>query len=98
MKTEHPYTPARVPVPHFPVTVGSPFGGDPASDLLALVDSGADRTLIPAALVQQLQLPEVDRLEFEVGGGKIITLPITHLPRDTDRPRVRTAGGRCGRV
>jgi gag-polyprotein putative aspartyl protease len=76
LKAEHPYTPARVPIPHFPVTVGSPLGGDTGPDLLALVDSGADRTLIPAALVGQLRLPEVDRLGFEVGGGEVITLPI----------------------
>lgn len=75
MKAEHPYVPGRVPAPHLPVTVGTP-GGVVGPEVSALVDSGADRTLVPETIVSLVQAPEVDRLEFEVGGGGLITLPI----------------------
>ncbi len=78
MNVEHPYTSARVPAPHLPVSVGVP-GGASAPEVSALVDSGADRTLVPQAIISQVQAPEVARLEFEVGGGDIITLPICRV-------------------
>jgi predicted aspartyl protease len=58
-----------------PVSVGVP-GGLTAPESFALVDSGADRTLVPQGIIAQVQAPEVDRLEFEIGGGGLITLPI----------------------
>lgn len=75
MNAEHPYTPGRVPAPRLPLSVGVP-GGTSAPESLALVDSGADRTLVPQAIISQVHATEVDRLEFEVGGGGLITLPI----------------------
>ncbi len=76
MTADHHYILTRIPAPYLPVAVGSVTDDSMVSDLLALVDSGADRTLIPETVIARLRLTELMRLEFEVGGGEIITLPI----------------------
>jgi predicted aspartyl protease len=45
----------------------------------ALVDSGADRTVIPQQFVDALELPEVAVLEFEVGGGGVVSLSVYRI-------------------
>lgn len=52
-----------------PVRVESPTG-ELGALLAGLIDSGADCTLVPARLVKQLGLLEVDRLAFSGVGGQ----------------------------
>jgi predicted aspartyl protease len=54
----------------------------------ALVDTGADCTLVPAGVARRLHLPVVDRLLVEGLGGAIRRAPV-HLAL------VRLAGNRC---
>lgn len=76
MRAEFAYSDARVPVPLVPVVVGSSESEAAVPEAVALVDSGADRTLIPQAVIDQLAVSPITHLEFEVSGGEVITLPI----------------------
>ena len=58
------------PAPIVPVRISTP-GGDDAVMLPMLVDTGADCTLVPRRIVQQLRLPRVDVIAVTgVGGGR----------------------------
>lgn len=59
MSTKVPYSSAyRPPAPVLNLRVGAP-GGEPLLGLVALVDSGADLSVLPLAAVQALVLPQV---------------------------------------
>ena len=76
MKVVYTYAATGMPAPYLPVSAVSPTDGKTVPDLLALVDSGADRTVLPQSVVDELQLEAFDHVRFEVGGGDVITLPI----------------------
>lgn len=56
------------PAPVVPVRVGSPVGDLAAVLLPALVDTGADLTVVPAAMTRQLRLSETDHVTIRAGG------------------------------
>jgi predicted aspartyl protease len=58
------------------VHVARPDGSAVETDLPGKVDTGADRTNIPAALAARLALDEIDRLSFAGFGGSELILPI----------------------
>jgi len=64
------------PAPYVLVTITRPDGASVAADLPAKVDSGADRTVIPEALVERLKLEPIEQREFEGLGGNRITLSL----------------------
>jgi predicted aspartyl protease len=58
------------PAPVVPVRVAGPLGED-AVMLPMLIDTGADCTLVPASIVRQLGLPQIDVVGLTgVGGAK----------------------------
>jgi predicted aspartyl protease len=58
------------PAPMIPVRIAGPVG-DEAVMLPMLVDTGADCTLVPAQIVRQLGLPQIDVIGITgVGGGR----------------------------
>jgi predicted aspartyl protease len=58
------------PAPVIPVRISGPLGED-AVMLPMLVDTGADCTLVPAPIIRQLGLPQIDVIGVTgVGGGK----------------------------
>ena len=75
------------PAPVLPLHVGSPESDE---DVLvaSLVDSGADCTLVPAAIVRRLALPFVGRLLLVGVGGQTRPAPVYAA-------RVRLAGLSC---
>jgi predicted aspartyl protease len=56
------------PAPVIPVRISSP-AGEPAAMLPMLVDTGADCTLVPVALVRTLGLPRIDVIAISGVGG-----------------------------
>lgn len=64
------------PAPFVLAILSPPGGATVARDLPAKVDTGADRTVIPARLAEQLGLVEVERLTFAGLAGELIELPI----------------------
>ena len=63
------------PAPVVALRVGAP--GSPASVVLsALVDTGADGTVVPAALARRLRLPLVDRIVVEGVGGRRVSVGV----------------------
>lgn len=56
------------PAPVIPVRISAPVGED-AVVLPMLIDTGADCTLVPMALVRRLGLPEVDVIGITGVGG-----------------------------
>jgi predicted aspartyl protease len=61
------------PAPMVPVRIAGPVG-DEAVMLPMLVDTGAECTLVPALLVRQLGLPQIDVIGVTgVGGGRTRT-------------------------
>lgn len=56
------------PAPVLPMRIGRP-GADPAVLLVALVDTGADATVIPSALARRLDLPMVADVAVAGPGG-----------------------------
>lgn len=51
------------PAPYVHVVLGRPDGSASSRPVPALVDSGADRTVIPIALVEELVLPQAGTIE-----------------------------------
>ncbi len=56
------------PAPMLPIRLGRP-GADPNVLLTALVDTGADATIIPRALARRLDLPVLTEVAIGVTGG-----------------------------
>ena len=76
MRVEYTYAPTRTPVPCLPLVVTSLEDGTTSEEWLALVDTGADRTVLPLSVVEQLRVAPFATLRFEVGGGDVISLPV----------------------
>jgi hypothetical protein len=63
------------PAPMLNVTVRCPFRGVEQVGLPALVDTAADRTILPQPVVARLGLVEIDHLEFVGFGSRVMRLP-----------------------
>ena len=63
------------PAPFLNVTVRCPSTGREAAGIPAQVDTAADRTVLPGALVAALELAEDGRLLFQGFGSQILELP-----------------------
>lgn len=75
------------PAPMLPVLFAAP-GSEDSVLVPSLVDTGADCTLVPAAVARQLRLPLVDRVLVEGVGGATRRAPVYAA-------EVRFAGRRC---
>ena len=67
------------PAPFVHVTLRCPETGKEAADLPAQIDSAADRTVIPAKLVEELSLVPLDELRVSGFGGQVFLLPTYRL-------------------
>lgn len=56
------------PAPVLPIRIGKP-GTEPTLALIALVDSGADSTVIPSDVAKRLGLPVVEQIKVTGVGG-----------------------------
>jgi hypothetical protein len=63
------------PAPFIFVTIRNPISGAEVRDVPAQVDSAADRTVLTAPIVQQLQLPQMGIILIGGLGGSIHSLP-----------------------
>ena len=63
------------PAPVVPVRIADP-GGEMAVLVPGLIDTGADCTLIPAAIARGLRLPPVGQLEVTGVGDGAATVPV----------------------
>jgi predicted aspartyl protease len=79
MRFTYPYVSADPPAPFVLVDLARHDGANLVPSLPAKVDSGADRTIIPAALAARLGLEEVERLVFAGLGGEPVELPVFHV-------------------
>ena len=64
------------PAPFVSVTLRNPLTGAEQRDVPAQIDTAADRTLLPAALVQSLSLPHIGTIAMKVVGGITQTMPL----------------------
>ena len=64
------------PAPFVLVTMRHPRSGAEARDLPAQIDTAADRTLLPLALVQALALDKIGDMDIGGVGGKVETMPV----------------------
>lgn len=64
------------PAPFVTVTVGDPVGGAIAPDLPAQLDTAADRTVMPLAVMEALGLEPVDEMTVGGFGGGVYRVPI----------------------
>lgn len=72
------------PAPFVHVTVGNPSLKTTATDVPALLDCAADRTVIPSSLVEQLGLVQIDEVPIMGFGGHVVMSP-TYLAELTIR-------------
>lgn len=63
------------PAPVLPLLVGRP-GGAPSVSLMALVDTGADITVIPQTVARRLRLPAIGSLLVRGVGGTARPTPV----------------------
>ncbi len=56
--------------------MGDPLGGATAPDLPAQLDTAADRTVVPLAVVQSLGLEPVDQITIGGFAGQIHRVPV----------------------
>ncbi len=66
----------RPPAPFVHVTVACPATGNRCADLPAQVDPGADRSVLPDAVVKALALVEDGKLLFQGFAGEVVELPV----------------------
>jgi hypothetical protein len=64
------------PAPFLLVTLSDPLDGRSTPDLPAQLDTAADRTVVPLAVVKSLGLEPVDELEVVGLGGVRQTVPV----------------------
>jgi hypothetical protein len=64
------------PAPFVHVTLRCPSTGNRVTDLPAQVDSAADRTVLPARVVEALGLVEDGRATFQGFAGELVELPL----------------------
>ncbi|HMF12519.1 MAG TPA: retroviral-like aspartic protease family protein [Gemmataceae bacterium] len=67
------------PAPFVHVTLRCRETGKEAPEVPAQVDPGADRTVIPARIVQELGLVPLDELQVSGFGGQVFLLPTYRL-------------------
>lgn len=71
------YTPtASTAAPIIRVLLGHPDGRPADFPATALLDCGADRTVIPRASADTLALPFVENRSVEVAGGAVVEFPV----------------------
>jgi predicted aspartyl protease len=75
---------ASVPAPFIHVMLRRPDGATTVEEIAALVDSGADRTVIPSRFVSGLGLVQMGQLTIAGFGGQISQSP-TYLVEVTIR-------------
>ena len=63
------------PAPFVYVVLRNPVTGAEQRDVPAQLDSAADRTLLPSALVQSLGLPQIGTIPIGGVGGITLTMP-----------------------
>ena len=63
------------PAPFVHVTVRNPSLGKSVTDLPALLDSAADRSVIPTSVVEQCGLVQIDEVPIMGFGGHIVMAP-----------------------
>jgi hypothetical protein len=63
------------PAPFVNVTLQHPLSGAELRDVPAQLDTAADRTLLPDALVQTLNLPQIGTIPIGGVGGVAQTMP-----------------------
>jgi hypothetical protein len=64
------------PAPFVRVTVACPATGNRCENLPAQVDPGADRSVLPDAVVRALALVEDGKMLFQGFAGEVVELPI----------------------
>ncbi len=64
------------PAPFVKVVLRNPVTGAELGDLPAQLDTAADRTIVPEALVKALALPQVGAVQLGAFGGAIYTAPV----------------------
>jgi hypothetical protein len=64
------------PAPFVHVRLRNPVSGDEVRDVPAQLDSAADRTVLPDAVVKSLNLPRVGVMTFAGFGGVSFSLPV----------------------
>jgi hypothetical protein len=64
-KFRYNYSPGNPPAPGVLLDLTSPLSGVEVRDVPALLDSGADLTVIPLRLVQALQVPQLDLIPIQ---------------------------------
>jgi hypothetical protein len=64
------------PAPFVLVTLASPLGGSALADVPAQLDTAADRTLVPWALMDALDLEPIDDILIGGVGGNEETMPV----------------------
>lgn len=83
MSARFPYSPARVPpVPAVVVTLLSPDGSRAIPRVSAHLDTAADQTVVPTALLHQLGLRPVGRLSARGFGGGLHAIDVYDLGID----------------
>ncbi len=84
------------PAPFIHVAVRCPSTAQEAVNLPAQIDTGADRTVLPTALIASVGLVEDGRLTFQGFAGDIVELPIFLVEvrmHDLPSVRLRAVGG-----
>jgi predicted aspartyl protease len=64
------------PAPYVNVCLGCPVRGVRLENLAALIDTGADRTVLPSRLVEELDLPYDGSLSLQGFAGEVVQLPV----------------------
>ncbi len=76
MSAEFAYDTGRIPAaPMLPLRVGAP-GTEPAVTMPALVDTGADMTVLPEHLPRQIHLPLIGQITVGGVGGAERRVPV----------------------
>ena len=63
------------PAPFVHVTIRNPAPGRSVADVPALLDSAADRSVIPVSFVEQLGLVQIDEVPIMGFGGHVVMAP-----------------------
>ena len=84
------------PAPVARVTLRNPQSGATVADVLLLVDTGADITLLPRTAVEPLGVPLLADQQYEVMGfdGSKSFAPVVVLGRTGRTPRIRISRSR----
>lgn len=64
-KFRYNYSPGKPPAPAVLLNLANPLSGVEVRDVPALLDSGADLTVIPTRLIHALQVPQLDLIPIQ---------------------------------